>query len=68
MEQYSSGRRGASAKGIGRGTGARVQIPSAPPFWPVGEMVNSYAFHAYIHGFESRTGHHLKLSSHSFGE
>ncbi len=25
--------------------------------WPVGETVNSYAFHAYIHGFEPRTGH-----------
>ena len=22
---------------------------------------NSYAFHAYIHGFESRTGHHFLL-------
>lgn len=28
--------------------------------WRVGETVNSYAFHAYIHGFESRTRHHLK--------
>ncbi len=26
-------------------------------FWPVGETVNSHAFHACIHGFESRTGH-----------
>ena len=26
--------------------------------WPVGETVNSHAFHACIHGFESRTGHH----------
>ena len=31
MEQYSSGRRGAPAKGIGRETGARVQISPAPP-------------------------------------
>ena len=27
MQKYSSGRRGAPAKGIGRETGARVQIP-----------------------------------------
>ena len=27
--------------------------------WPVGETVNSHAFHACIHGFESRTGHHI---------
>ena len=27
MQKYSSGRRGAPAKGIGRVTGARVQIP-----------------------------------------
>ena len=27
--------------------------------WPVGETVNSHAFHACIHGFESRTGHHF---------
>ena len=26
--------------------------------WRVGETVNSHAFHACIHGFESRTGHH----------
>ena len=31
MEQYSSGWIGAPAKGIGRATGARVQIPPAPP-------------------------------------
>ena len=30
-EQYSSGWRGAPAKGIGRETGARVQISPAPP-------------------------------------
>ena len=29
-EKYSSGRRGAPAKGIGRETGARVQIPPSP--------------------------------------
>ena len=27
--------------------------------WPVGETVNSHAFHACIHGFESRTGHQI---------
>ena len=32
MEKYSSGRRGAPAKGVGRATGARVQIPPSPPF------------------------------------
>ena len=30
LEKYSSGRRGAPAKGIGRVTGARVQIPLSP--------------------------------------
>ena len=32
LEKYSSGRRGAPAKGIGRETGARVQIPPSPFF------------------------------------
>ena len=31
MENYSSGWRGAPAKGVGRVTGARVQIPDSPP-------------------------------------
>ena len=31
-EKYSRGRRGAPAKGIGRVTGARVQIPPSPFF------------------------------------
>ena len=30
MEKYSRGRRGAPAKGVGRVTGARVQIPLSP--------------------------------------
>ena len=30
LEKYSRGRRGAPAKGIGRVTGARVQIPPSP--------------------------------------
>ena len=29
-EKYSRGRRGAPAKGVGRVTGARVQIPPSP--------------------------------------
>ena len=33
-------------------------------FWLVGETVNSLAFHASIHGFESRTRHHLNHTSH----
>ena len=32
--------------------------PTSSAMWPVGETVNSHAFHACIHGFESRTGHH----------
>ena len=32
MEQYSRGWRGAPAKGVGRVTGARVQISPAPPY------------------------------------
>ena len=31
LEKYSRGRRGAPAKGVGRVTGARVQIPPSPP-------------------------------------
>ena len=31
METYSRGWRGAPAKGVGRETGARVQIPPSPP-------------------------------------
>ena len=27
--------------------------------WPVGETVNTPAFHAGMHGFEPRTGHHF---------
>ena len=30
MEKYSRGWRGAPAKGVGRATGARVQIPLSP--------------------------------------
>ena len=31
LEEYSSGRRGVTRNLVGRGTGARVQIPSPPP-------------------------------------
>ena len=33
-EKYSRGRRGAPAKGVGRATGARVQIPLSPLLFP----------------------------------
>ena len=36
LEKYSRGRRGAPAKGVGRETGARVQIPPSPPEQPLG--------------------------------
>ena len=35
LEKYSRGRRGAPAKGVGRETGARVQIPPSPPEQPL---------------------------------
>ena len=31
--------------------------------WRIGETVNSHAFHACIHGFESRTSHQVNKSS-----
>ena len=34
LEKYSRGRRGAPAKGVGRATGARVQISPSPPQAP----------------------------------
>ena len=58
MENYSSGWRGAPAKGVGRATGARVQIPDSPPetssfildvfyrenYWAFIFLVNSYKY------------------------
>ena len=38
-EKYSRGRRGAPAKGVGRETGARVQIPPSPFFLFNGPLV-----------------------------
>ena len=37
--------------------------PTSSAMWLVGETVNSHAFHACIHGFESRTSHHLSITS-----
>ena len=37
-EKYSRGRRGAPAKGVGRETGARVQIPLSLLFFPNEEL------------------------------
>ena len=30
--------------------------------WPVGEVVNTYASQAYIHGFKPRTGYQFEYS------
>ena len=50
LGKYSRGRRGAPAKGVGRVSGARVQIPPSPPemilvLWPVGQAVKTPPFH-----------------------
>ena len=42
MEKYSRGRRGAPAKGVGRETGARVQIPPSPPKTDKFRLVSFY--------------------------
>ena len=42
-EKYSRGRRGAPAKGVGRETGARVQIPLSPFPFP-----NGYFLHFFV--------------------
>ena len=34
--------------------------PSVGATGPLEKWLNSYAFHAYIHGFESRMGHHSR--------
>ena len=39
-EKYSRGRRGAPAKGVGRATGARVQIPLSPLFKKIKKLVD----------------------------
>ena len=42
MEQYSRGWRGAPAKGVGRVTGARVQISPAPPYMKINFRFGSF--------------------------
>ena len=37
----------------------RAHLCDASYKWPVGETVNTHAFHACICGFEPRTGHHF---------
>ena len=44
MEKYSSGRRGAPAKGVGRVTGAEVQIFSSPPSETKIELIRFWSF------------------------
>ena len=51
MEKYPRGRRGSPAKGVGRDTVARVQIPASPPDLPripgfSGEFFSSLHFPA----------------------
>ena len=62
MKKYSRGRRGAPAKGIGRETGARVQIPPSSPYqmWSGGVVVNMPPCHGGDRGFKSRPDRHLK--------
>ena len=45
---------------VNHGVTGSSPVGGAIYIWPFGEAVNSYAFHAYIHGFESRKGHHLR--------
>ena len=44
-EKYSRGRRGAPAKGVGRATGARVQIPLSPLFQRYVILLSKKAVH-----------------------
>ena len=50
MEKYSRGRRGAPAKGVGRATGARVQIPLSPLTLPSISAVPGRALLIFIYG------------------
>ena len=54
MEKYSRGRRGAPAKGVGRATGARVQIPPSPPHNnPNFDKKLGLLFFGFIQGFSA---------------
>ena len=62
-EKYSRGRRGAPAKGVGRVTGARVQIPPSPPIyfitmWSSGVVVNMPPCHGGDREFDPRLDRH----------
>ena len=64
MKKYSRGRRGAPAKGIGRETGARVQIPPSSPVRRSGGVaVNMPPCHGGDRGFDSRPDRHCRCSS-----
>ena len=52
MEKYSRGRRGAPAKGVGRATGARVQIPLSPFTLPVLSRASIDALDFFITKYE----------------
>ena len=51
LEKYSSGRRGAPAKGVGRVTGAEVQIFSSPPSETKIELIRFWSFLMPIFSF-----------------
>ena len=70
-EQYSSGRRGAPAKGVGRETGARVQIPPAPPSRQIrssGVVANMPPCHGGDREFDPRLDRHHKCRCSSMVE
>lgn len=54
MELYPRGLRGRFAKPLGELNRAWVRIPSAPPEWFCGVVVNMSACHAEDRGFETR--------------
>ena len=64
-EQYSSGRRGVTRNLVGRVTGARVQIPAAPPNrgnrWTFRSSVPSFFVWSTLPGAASSAGKPLRL-------
>ena len=67
-EKYSRGRRGAPAKGVGRETGARVQIPLSPPYrisaiWSSGVVANMPPCHGGDREFDPRLDRHYRRCS-----